>query len=118
MGLSYWSYNAISDRCKDIRWLSSRRRNTTDKVKRLLSLMEKTRLIIREAKGPASRLDIPRLFEQPYVRPKNLLSDRIKSINTAKKYLSELESLGLLSHEKMGNEHIWNNTELMEILGD
>ena len=64
--------------------------------------------IIREAKEPASRLDILRLFVQPYIRPKNLLSDRIKSVNTAKK----------LSHEKMGNEHIWINTELMEILGD
>jgi len=80
--------------------------------------MEKTRLIVREAKGPSSRLDLSKLFEQPYIRPKNLLSDKIKSVNTAKKYLSELESLGLLSHEKMGNEHIWINTELMEILGD
>ena len=56
------------------------------------------------------------LFEQPYIRPKNLLSDKIKSINTAKKYLAELEGLGLLSKEKIGKEFVWFNTELMDIL--
>lgn len=46
------------------------------------------------------------------------LSDKIKSINTAKKYLTELESLGLLGKEKVGKEFIWFNTELMNILSD
>ena len=49
---------------------------------------------------------------------KNLLSDKIKSINTAKKYLTELESIGLLSKEKIGKEYVWFNTELMDILSD
>ena len=58
------------------------------------------------------------MFEQPYIRPKNQLSDKIKSINTAKKYLTELESLGMLSKDKVGKEFIWFNTELMDILSD
>ena len=63
-------------------------------------------------------MDIPKLFEQPYIRPRNLLSDKIKSVNTAKKYLSQLESLGMLDREKVGKEYIWFNTDLMTILSD
>lgn len=91
---------------------------TIDKIIRIRSLMEKTQAVIREGDVSVSRLEIPKLFEQPYIRPRNLLSDRIKSINTAKKYLSELEHLGLLSQQKIGNEKVWFNTELMDILSD
>ena len=91
---------------------------TTNKILRIKALIEKTHRIITENKLPVARMDIPKLFEQPYIRPKNLLSDKIKSINTAKKYLTELESLGMLSKEKVGKEYIWFNTELMEILSD
>ena len=91
---------------------------TTDKIMRIRSLIEKTSKIMSDNKLPVARLDIPKFFEQPYIRPKNLLSDKIKSINTAKKYLTELESLGMLSKEKVGKEFIWLNTELMNILSD
>ena len=91
---------------------------TTDKILRIKTLMEKTRRIMMDNKLPVARMDVPKLFEQPYIRPKNLLSDKIKSINTAKKYLTELESLGMLSKEKVGKEYIWFNTELMSILSD
>ncbi len=91
---------------------------TADKINRILALMDKTRRIIKENGLAVSRLELPRLFEQPYIRPKNLLSDKIKSINTSKKYLTELESIGLLSKQKVGKEFLWFNTELMEILGD
>lgn len=91
---------------------------TIHKIRRIQTLMDKTRSIIRDSGLSVSRLDLPRLFEQPYIRPKNLLGDRIKSINTAKKYLSEMERLGLLAKLKVGKEYIWFNTELMEILSD
>ena len=91
---------------------------TTDKILRIKTLMEKTRTIMLENKMPIARMDVPKLFEQPYIRPKNLLSDKIKSINTAKKYLSQLEIQGVLSKERVGKEFIWFNTSLMEILSD
>ena len=91
---------------------------TTDKILRIKALMEKTHKIMLDNKLQVSRMDIPKLFEQPYIRPKNLLSDKIKSINTAKKYLTEFESLGMLSKQKVGKEFIWFNTELMNILSD
>ena len=91
---------------------------TADKICRISTLMEKYGSIISQNSSLSARLDTAKLFEQPYIRPKNLLSDGIKSINTAKKYLSELEELGLLAKQKIGNEFVWFNTELMEILTD
>ena len=91
---------------------------TTDKILRIKSLIEKSRAIMLDHKLPLTKIDVFKLFEQPYIRPKNLLSDKIKSINTAKKYLGELESLGMITKEKVGKEHIWFNTDLMNILSD
>jgi Fic family protein len=91
---------------------------TIDKINRIRALMEKTETIIRDSKLQLARLNLSKLFEQPYIRPKNLLSGTIKSINTAKKYLGQLEGLGLLSKERIGKEYIWFNTELMAILSD
>jgi len=46
------------------------------------------------------------IFEQPYVRPKKLLSESIRSLNTAKKYLGEMEKIGILVPKKVGKEVI------------
>lgn len=91
---------------------------TIDKILRIKALMEKTKAIMVDNKLPVGKMDIPKLFEQPYIRPKNLLSDKIKSINTAKKYLAQLEELGMLAKDKIGKEFIWFNTDLMAILSD
>ena len=91
---------------------------TVDKILRIKALMEKTKAIMLDNKMPVGKMDIPKLFEQPYVRPKNLLSEKVKSINTAKKYLSQMEALGMLTKEKIGKEYIWFNTDLMAILTD
>lgn len=91
---------------------------TIDKIMRIRALMEKTRTVMLDNKLPVGKMDIPKLFEQPYIRPKNLKSEKVKSINTAKKYLTQMESLGMLSKEKIGKEFIWFNTDLMAILTD
>ena len=91
---------------------------TIDKIMRIKALMERTRAFMLEGKFPVEKMNIPRLFEQPYIRPKNLLSEKVKSINTAKKYLSQLETLGMLAKQKVGKEFIWINTDLMAILTD
>jgi len=89
---------------------------TIYKIEQIRSLMAKTEQLMLTHKPVLSKIEIPALFEQPYIRPKNLLSESIKSVNTAKKYLSELESIGILSKDKIGKEYVWLNTELMEIL--
>ena len=89
---------------------------TIYKIEQIRTLMANTEKQIGAYKQSLLKIEISKLFEQPYIRPKSLLSDKIKSINTAKKYLSELESLGLLAKERIGKEYVWFNTELMEIL--
>lgn len=91
---------------------------TIDKIMRIKALMERTRAFMLDNNLPVEKMNIPKLFEQPYIRPKNLMSEKIKSINTAKKYLSQLETLGMLAKEKVGKEYIWFNTDLMTILTD
>ena len=91
---------------------------TIDKIVRIKALMERTRALMLDNKFPVEKMNIPKLFEQPYIRPKNLLSEKVKSINTAKKYMSQLENLGMLAKEKVGKEFIWINTDLMAILTD
>ena len=78
--------------------------------------MAMTDELVSSNKPSVAKIEIPKLFEQPYIRPRNLLSEKIKSVNTAKKYLTELEELGLLAKTKIGKESIWLNTELMDIL--
>ncbi len=89
---------------------------TIYKINRIRTLISKTEDIIKNRKPSVAKIEIPKLFEQPYIRPKNLLSEKIKSLNTAKKYLSNLEELGLLTKTKIGKEFVWFNTELMNIL--
>lgn len=89
---------------------------TIYKINRIRDLISRTERIIREKKLAVAKIEIPKLFEQPYIRPKNLISEKIKSLNTAKKYLTELEELGLLTKTKIGKEFVWFNTELMDIL--
>ena len=89
---------------------------TIYKINRIRALISKTEDIIKKRKPEVAKIEILKLFEQPYIRPKNLISDKIKSVNTAKKYLTELEGLGLLTKSKIGKEFVWFNTELMDIL--
>jgi hypothetical protein len=91
---------------------------TIDKIMRIKALMERTRSFMLDNKLPVEKMNLPKFFEQPYIRPKNLLSEKVKSINTAKKYLSILETCGILAKEKVGKEYIWFNTDLMAILTD
>ena len=121
-------YQTLSGVTGTLRWkewilymleaLSQTAEYTIHKIEQIKALMKKTQQLLIENKGPFSRIDIPKLFEQPYIRPKNLLGEKIKSVNTAKKYLSELENKGLLNKVKIGKEYVWFNTELMDILSD
>lgn len=121
----YWKLNGVTGTLLWKPWImymleavSQTVEYTTDKILRIKDLMEKTRTMMMENSLPVGKMDLSKLFEQPYIRPRNLLSEKIKSVNTAKKYLSQLESLGMLIKEKVGKEFIWFNTDLMTILSD
>jgi Fic family protein len=61
---------------------------------------------------------IEKIFEQPYISPRSLLSGELKSLNTAKKYLSQLEGLGILTPKKVGKEIIYINIDLFNLLSE
>lgn len=91
---------------------------TLEKVKDMLRLMQSVGSELSSAL-PNFRKDlIPKLFEQPYIRPKSLLGPSVKSLNTAKKYLSQLEGIGLLSHEAIGRETVYLNVSLLNLLSE
>ena len=61
---------------------------------------------------------IEKIFEQPYISAKSLLSPSIKSLNTAKKYLQQLVDIKILVPEKVGKEVIYLNIDLFNFLSE
>lgn len=61
---------------------------------------------------------IEMLFHQPYCKIAFLVDAGIASRNTAGKYLSELEKIGILAVEKSGNESLYLNKELFKLLSE
>jgi Fic family protein len=58
------------------------------------------------------------LFHQPYCKIAFLVEAGVASRNTAGKYLSELEEIGILAMEKSGTESLYLNKELFKILSE
>ena len=87
-------------------------------IHRIEEVQDKIEIAIRENDLQLDRMELSALMSIPYISPRQLMSGSIKSVNTAKKYLSQLEKLGSLSKTKVGREYVWINTGLMEILSE
>jgi len=61
---------------------------------------------------------IEKIFEQPYVSPKKLIDQNVKSLNTAKKYLGQMEKLGIMIPKKIGKETVYLNIDLFNLLSE
>lgn len=86
-----------------------------EEVDRLFSSISKS---VNE-KFPSIRKEfIEKLFEQPYISPKKLLDNNVKSLNTVKKYLKQLQDTGVLIPEKIGKEIVYLNIDLYNILSE
>lgn len=93
-------------------------RYTISKIEEIDRLLSQIYAIVYE-KHPSIRKEfIEKLFEQPYTSPKRLLDHKVKSLNTAKKYLKQLEALGILVPEKIGKEVVYLNIDLYNILSE
>ena len=91
---------------------------TINKIQEIDRLFH-TRLEIINENLPHIRKEVvERIFEQPYISPKKLLDQNIKSINTAKKYLGQLEELGIMIPEKIGKETVYLNIDLLYLLSE
>lgn len=61
---------------------------------------------------------VEKIFEQPYISPKRLIDNNVKSLNTAKKYLRQMAELGIVVPKKIGKEVIFLNIDLYNLLSD
>lgn len=91
---------------------------TISKIEEIDRLFSRTTELVNE-KHPSIRKEfIEKLFEQPYISPQKLLDKNIRSLNTAKKYLKQLEDIGILVPEKIGKEVVYLNIDLYNILSE
>ena len=89
---------------------------TMELIRRIQEIQNRIEAAIAENNLKMDRLDLSVLLNIPYISPRQFLSGSIKSVNTAKKYLVQLERLGILTKAKVGKEYVWVNTELMSVL--
>lgn len=91
---------------------------TIRRINEIDDLFSRTYAVV-SSKFPQIRKEvIEQIFEQPYIGPRSLLSRDIKSLNTAKKYLSQLASLGIMTPKKVGKEIIYINIDLFNLLSE
>jgi len=91
---------------------------TIKKINEIDRLFEKTLTLVRKKYPSMKKEIIEKIFEQPYISPKALLTKDLKSLNTAKKYLIQLEKLKILAPEKIGKEVIYLNIDLFNLLSE
>jgi len=91
---------------------------TRDKIIGIRDLMKETFRLARE-KLPErvySKELIELLFRQPYCKIAFLVKEGIASRNIASNYLNELTKISILKKEKIGNEFVFLNIPLYELL--
>lgn len=91
---------------------------TISKIEEIDRLDAKTIKLVAERYPSIRKEFVEKIFEQPYISPKRLLDTNLKSLNTAKKYLSQLEQMGILVSEKIGKEKVYLNIDLYNILSE
>jgi len=91
---------------------------TISRIEEMDRLFLRTTQLVNEKYPSIKKEFIEKLFEQPYISPKKLIGKNIKSLNTAKKYLKQLEDIGILVPEKIGKEIVYLNIDLYNILSE
>lgn len=91
---------------------------TINKINEIDRLFERTLALVRKKYPSMKKEIVEKIFEQPYISPKALLNKDTKSLNTAKKYLQQLEKIKILVPEKVGKEIIYMNVDLFNLLSE
>lgn len=91
---------------------------TIKKIQEIDHLQATTLKLVHEKLPQIRKEVIEKIFEQPYISPKKILDQNIRSINTAKKYLSQMEDLGVMVSEKIGKEIVYLNIDLLNLLSE
>ena len=122
----YYAYlNAVTGRNNWSDWIlymlkavEETARYTIQSIREITCLFEKTEKLIAKKHPHIPKEAIEAIFEQPYCRPKRLVGERIKSLNTAKKYLQQMEALGVMTPRKIGKETVYLNIDLFNLLAE
>lgn len=91
---------------------------TINKIQEIDQLFHKTYELVNEKLPHIRKEVVEKIFEQPYISPKMLVDKNIKSLNTAKKYLGQMEELGILVPKKIGKEIVYINIDLLNLLSE
>jgi Fic family protein len=91
---------------------------TISKIEEIDRLFNNTLELIVTKLPHIRKETIEKIFEQPYVSPKKLIDQNVKSLNTAKKYLGQMEELGIMIPKKIGKEVVYLNIDLYNLLSE
>lgn len=100
-------------------------RYTINKIEEIDQLFQKTLSNVNKHLPHIRKEIVEKIFEQPYINPQSLLDKNnlshplgIKSLNTAKKYLNELEKMKIMVPQKIGNKSVYLNIDLLNLLAE
>ena len=91
---------------------------TINKIEEIDRLFNTTHELISNKLPHIRKETVEIIFEQPYISPKRIMDKNIKSLNTAKKYLTQMEELGIMSSTKIGKEIVYLNIDLFNLLSE
>jgi len=91
---------------------------TLDKINEIDNMFNKTLELVNEKLPHIRKETVEKIFEQPYTSPKLLIDNDTKSINTAKKYLRQMEEIGIMVPEKVGKEIVYLNIDLFNLISE
>jgi Uncharacterized conserved protein len=90
---------------------------TKEKITGIIDLFEETKNIIKEKRPNIYSKDLVEvIFKQPYCKIKFIVDAGIAKRLTARKYLQELEDIGILQSKKMGKERLYVNIKFYGLL--
>ena len=89
---------------------------TISKIEEIMQQFDDTRRYIDKHNPKLDYSIIEAIFTQPYIKATHIVNDKIKSRNTARKYLDQLCSIQVLELKHIGNENVYINNDLVRIL--
>lgn len=91
---------------------------TLRKITEIENLFQRTKELINNKLPHIRKETVEKIFEQPYVSPGKIMNADIKSLNTAKKYLRQMEELGIMTSHKSGRGIVYLNIDLFNLLSE
>lgn len=88
------------------------------KIEEIMEQFEGTRRHIEKHHPKIDYSVVEAIFTQPYIKAIHIVSDKIRSRNTARKYLDQLCGIQVLELKQVGNENVYMNNDLVRILGN